>query len=129
MASTPGLFTEWPWKRLGNFKVGILIHSHFLLLLGFDLVSFCCIDVGFIFVKYVLLAPLLVHTVYSTMKKKEKGEDLDLFEISIIPMQILRVIHTQFWITLSRIQTGKSTNNRIVSKSLEFEQVDRERNW
>jgi hypothetical protein len=21
MATNPGLFTEWPWKRLGSFKV------------------------------------------------------------------------------------------------------------
>jgi hypothetical protein len=21
MATNPGLFTEWPWKKLGNFKV------------------------------------------------------------------------------------------------------------
>jgi hypothetical protein len=29
MATNPGLFTEWPWKKLGNFKVE-LPHLHIL---------------------------------------------------------------------------------------------------
>jgi len=28
MATNPGLFTEWPWKKLGNFKVAPRPHLH-----------------------------------------------------------------------------------------------------
>ncbi|KAF3627517.1 Protein ECERIFERUM 1 [Capsicum annuum] len=53
MASKPGILSEWPWTKLGNFKI---------------------------------------------------------------------------WISLSRYRTTKG-NNRIVDRSIEFEQVDREKNW
>ncbi|WKA05181.1 hypothetical protein VitviT2T_023161 [Vitis vinifera] len=38
------------------------------------------------------------------------------------------MLHNQLWISLSRHRTAKG-NNRIVDKGIEFEQVDRERNW
>uniref|UniRef100_A0A7N2LG43 Uncharacterized protein n=1 Tax=Quercus lobata TaxID=97700 RepID=A0A7N2LG43_QUELO len=34
----------------------------------------------------------------------------------------------KIWISISRYQTAKG-KNRIVDKSIEFKQVDRERNW
>ena len=37
-----------------------------------------------------------------------------------------RLIHSQIWISYSRYRTAKL---RIVDKSIEFEQVDRERDW
>ncbi|XP_019187912.1 PREDICTED: protein ECERIFERUM 1-like isoform X2 [Ipomoea nil] len=38
------------------------------------------------------------------------------------------MLHNQLWISLSRYRTAKG-DNRIVDKGIEFEQVDRERNW
>ncbi|TQD94860.1 hypothetical protein C1H46_019560 [Malus baccata] len=38
------------------------------------------------------------------------------------------MIHNQIWITLSRYRTAKG-KGRILDKGLEFDQVDRERNW
>ncbi|ERN18942.1 hypothetical protein AMTR_s00067p00190600 [Amborella trichopoda] len=39
-----------------------------------------------------------------------------------------RLAHNQLWISLSRFQTARS-KHIILSKGLEFQQVDRERNW
>ncbi|CAA6655323.1 unnamed protein product [Spirodela intermedia] len=44
------------------------------------------------------------------------------------PMQLLRVVLDLLWISWARFQTARS-KHRIVHKSIEFEQVDRERNW
>lgn len=41
---------------------------------------------------------------------------------------MVRMLHDQVWITLSRHRTAKG-KNRIVDKGIEFEQVDRESNW
>ncbi|KAK1559700.1 hypothetical protein Q3G72_017417 [Acer saccharum] len=38
------------------------------------------------------------------------------------------MLHNQIWISLYRYRTAKG-NNRIVDKPIDFEQVDRERNW
>ncbi|KAL8119404.1 hypothetical protein AgCh_016793 [Apium graveolens] len=46
----------------------------------------------------------------------------------IFPFLLWRMLHNQIWISLSRYRTAKG-NNRIVDKTIEFEQVDRERNW
>lgn len=97
MASNPGLFTDWPWKKLGSFK-------------------------------WVVLAPWIAHSVYTNIRRKEEGRGMDLLNIAVLPIQILRIIHTQAWISFSRFMTCNS-KNKIVNKSLEFEQVDRERNW
>nr|DAD18695.1 TPA_asm: hypothetical protein HUJ06_020158 [Nelumbo nucifera] len=42
----------------------------------------------------------------------------------VLPTILWRVFHSQFWISLARYQTAKSKHIGI-----EFEQVDRERNW
>nr|CAD1836098.1 unnamed protein product [Ananas comosus var. bracteatus] len=47
---------------------------------------------------------------------------------AIFPSLLLRMIHNQIWITLSRFQNARS-KHQIVDRSIEFEQVDRERNW
>ncbi|GAB2290222.1 Very-long-chain aldehyde decarbonylase cer1 [Dionaea muscipula] len=75
--------------------------------------------------KHVLLAPCVIHSVHELARK---GGDGDLTILSIFLLFIWRVIHAQIWISLSRYQTAKG-KNRIIDKSLEFEQVDRERNW
>ncbi|CAL9132770.1 unnamed protein product [Musa acuminata var. zebrina] len=95
MASRPGLFTEWPWQRLGNFK-------------------------------YLVLAPWSLHSLYLALSKERK--ELDLTYLIILPSLLLRMLHNQVWISLARFQNARS-KNRIVDKSIEFEQVDRERNW
>uniref|UniRef100_M8BM92 aldehyde oxygenase (deformylating) n=1 Tax=Aegilops tauschii TaxID=37682 RepID=M8BM92_AEGTA len=45
-----------------------------------------------------------------------------------VPTMLLRLLHTQLWISVSRHQTA-SSKHRIVGKSIDFDQVDRERNW
>lgn len=40
----------------------------------------------------------------------------------------MRMIHHQMWISVSRYRTAKG-DNRILDRSIEFDQVDRERNW
>ncbi|CAI9765112.1 unnamed protein product [Fraxinus pennsylvanica] len=95
MATTPGFLTDWPWKKLGNFK-------------------------------YVILSPWAIHTIYR-LATKEKSE-IDYLNILIIPFLLWRALHNQVWISFSRHRTAKG-NNRIVDKSIEFEQVDRETNW
>ncbi|XP_077250811.1 very-long-chain aldehyde decarbonylase GL1-5-like [Tasmannia lanceolata] len=95
MASKPGLLTEWPWQKLGNFK-------------------------------YVLWAPWVVQSTYSFLTEGEGERDLSNF--LIFPFLLSRWAHNQIWISLSRFQTGRS-KHKIVHKGIEFEQVDRERNW
>lgn len=58
-------------------------------------------------------------------KEKSKQDVTNLF---ILPFMLTRMIHNQMWISLSRFQTSRS-KHRIVDKGIEFEQVDRERNW
>ncbi|KAL0339158.1 UNVERIFIED_CONTAM: Very-long-chain aldehyde decarbonylase CER1 [Sesamum angustifolium] len=76
--------------------------------------------------QYVVLAPWVVHSTYSYMTKDESERDLSYF--LILPLLLSRMVHNQIWISLSRYRTAKG-DNRIVDKSIEFEQVDRERNW
>lgn len=76
--------------------------------------------------KYLVVAPWAMHETYSFMVKDKNERDLSHF--LIFPYLLLRMLHNQIWITLSRYRTAKG-NNRIVDKTIEFEQVDRERNW
>ncbi|XP_031277539.1 very-long-chain aldehyde decarbonylase CER1-like [Pistacia vera] len=76
--------------------------------------------------KYLVLGPWVIQGIYSYMVKDEKEKDLSNF--LVFPFLIWRAIHNQIWISLSRYRTAKGTN-RIVDKAIEFEQVDRERNW
>ncbi|KAI3439200.1 PPM-type phosphatase domain-containing protein [Psidium guajava] len=95
MAYKPGLFTNWPWKPLGNFK-------------------------------YLVLAPWVVHSGYIFVKSNGRERDVSTF--LIFPFLLWRMLHNQIWITLSRHRDARG-NGRIVDKGIEFEQVDRERNW
>ncbi|XP_075517585.1 very-long-chain aldehyde decarbonylase CER1-like isoform X2 [Primulina tabacum] len=76
--------------------------------------------------KYVVLAPWAIHSTYSYLVKDTTQRDLSNF--LIFPMLLSRMLHNQIWISVSRYRTAKG-NNRIVDKSIEFEQVDRETNW
>ncbi|KAM5554428.1 very-long-chain aldehyde decarbonylase CER1 [Rosa sericea] len=75
--------------------------------------------------KYVVLAPWVIHSTYSFMFGEE---GTDLFYILVFPLLLWRMLHNQIWISLSRYQTAKGTGT-IIDKGLEFEQVDRERDW
>ncbi|KAK9273225.1 hypothetical protein L1049_018032 [Liquidambar formosana] len=76
--------------------------------------------------KYLLLAPFAFRCTYLFLFGDESQRDFSTF--LIFPYLLLRMVHNSIWISLSRHRTGKG-NNRIVDKGLEFDQVDRERNW
>ncbi|GER34931.1 fatty acid hydroxylase superfamily [Striga asiatica] len=76
--------------------------------------------------KYAVLAPWAVHATYTYMVKD--GAERDLSHVIIFPFLLTRMLHNQIWISYSRYRTAKGAN-RIVDKNIEFEQVDRERNW
>ncbi|KAM7277355.1 hypothetical protein ACFE04_019221 [Oxalis oulophora] len=76
--------------------------------------------------KYLVLAPWVVHSIYSYTTKPKYERDLTNF--LTFPIILWRMLHNQIWITLSRYRTAKG-NNRIVDKGIEFEQVDRESTW
>ncbi|EEF35903.1 very-long-chain aldehyde decarbonylase CER1 [Ricinus communis] len=74
--------------------------------------------------KHVVLAPWVINHIYSIVVKGEKENPSYL----IFPFLLWRMVHNQLWISLSRYRTAKG-NNRIIDKGIEFDQVDRERNW
>ncbi|GMJ14504.1 ECERIFERUM 22, ECERIFERUM 1 [Hibiscus trionum] len=76
--------------------------------------------------KYIILGPWITESIYSILVKDAK--DFDLFNLTILPLMLWRALHGQLWISLSRYRAAKGTN-RIVDKAIEFDQVDRERNW
>ncbi|KAF5186242.1 Very-long-chain aldehyde decarbonylase gl1-5 [Thalictrum thalictroides] len=61
------------------------------------------------------------------MATKDKSE-WDYTNILIPLLIVTRFAHDQMWISFSRYQTARG-KNRIVDKSIEFEQVDRESTW
>ncbi|KAK7386203.1 hypothetical protein VNO78_26245 [Psophocarpus tetragonolobus] len=76
--------------------------------------------------KYLILAPSVIHSFYS-MFVKDKSER-DIINFLIFPFLLSRMLHNQLWITVSRYRNAKG-NTKIVNKGIEFDQVDRERNW
>ncbi|KAH0733722.1 hypothetical protein KY285_009429 [Solanum tuberosum] len=72
--------------------------------------------------KYLVLVPFVGHSIYSFLREGDIGY------IAILPFLLFRFIHNQIWISLSRHRTAKG-NNRIVDRSIEFDQVDRENSW
>ncbi|XP_062098062.1 very-long-chain aldehyde decarbonylase CER1-like [Humulus lupulus] len=77
--------------------------------------------------KYLILAPWAIRSTYMYVTKEDPRER-DLSTFLIFPFLLSRMLHNQIWISLSRYRLAKG-KNRIVDKSLEFDQVDRERNW
>ncbi|GMJ09466.1 ECERIFERUM 22, ECERIFERUM 1 [Hibiscus trionum] len=73
--------------------------------------------------KYIILAPMITETIYSFAVKER-----DVSALALFPFMLWRMVHNQIWISLSRYRTAKGSN-RIVDKGIEFDQVDRERNW
>ncbi|KAI3957119.1 hypothetical protein MKW92_048969 [Papaver armeniacum] len=78
--------------------------------------------------KYIVLAPWVAHSVYSFVTSKDEIWERDFTSLLVLPYLLWRWIHGQIWITLARFQTARS-KHRILDKGIEFEQVDRERNW
>ncbi|XP_047329766.1 very-long-chain aldehyde decarbonylase CER1-like [Impatiens glandulifera] len=76
--------------------------------------------------KYVILAPFVVHSFYSFFVTNK--ETRDMTNLLIFPFLLSRIIHNLIWISFSRHRTAKATN-RILHRSIEFDQVDRESNW
>ncbi|XP_039049299.1 very-long-chain aldehyde decarbonylase CER1-like [Hibiscus syriacus] len=72
--------------------------------------------------KYKVLCPWIAGSMYSIMVK-----EWDVVNM-ILPLMLGRALQNQLWITLSRYRTAIGTN-RILDKSIEFDQVDRESNW
>ncbi|PHU30980.1 Protein ECERIFERUM 1 [Capsicum chinense] len=77
--------------------------------------------------KYLLLAPFAGHSIYSFFMGKDESRR-DISYIFILVYLLMRMVHHQMWISLSRYRTAKG-DNRILDRSIEFDQVDRERNW
>ncbi|OMO62124.1 Fatty acid hydroxylase [Corchorus capsularis] len=75
--------------------------------------------------KHIILVPWISESIYWFVVDKER---CDLTRLSILPLMLWRMVHNQVWISLSRYRTAKGAN-RIVDKGIEFDQVDRERNW
>ncbi|XP_073269725.1 very-long-chain aldehyde decarbonylase CER1-like isoform X2 [Primulina huaijiensis] len=76
--------------------------------------------------KYMLLAPWGMQSIYSVATKGKN--EWDYTNLIVIPLLVWRAFHNQLWISFSRHRTAKG-NNRILDRSIEFEQVDRETNW
>lgn len=76
--------------------------------------------------QYVVLAPGFIYSIYQYIVRDEAERDTS--SLVVIPLLLWRMIHNQIWISISRHRTAKG-NARIVDKGLEFDQVDRERNW
>nr|CAB3448306.1 unnamed protein product [Digitaria exilis] len=76
--------------------------------------------------KYALVVPWAVRSTYKFVTSR--SEERDLLSFAVLPVLLLRLLYSQLWISVSRHQTARS-KHRIVSKSLDFNQVDRERNW
>ncbi|XP_055815075.1 very-long-chain aldehyde decarbonylase CER1-like [Solanum dulcamara] len=77
--------------------------------------------------KYLVLAPFACHSIYTFFMSKDESQT-DTFYILILPFTLSRMVHYQLWISISRYRTAKG-NHRIIDKSIEFDQVDRESNW
>ena len=68
----------------------------------------------------------MVHSCYLVATKGWREADLGC--LAILPFMLLRMLHHQAWITVSRLQNARG-KNQIVDRGIEFDQVDRERNW
>ncbi|KAL8260470.1 hypothetical protein R6Q59_028423 [Mikania micrantha] len=76
--------------------------------------------------KYVILAPCVVKSIYDFVTTDINTRDLTA--MLFLPGLLARMLHNQIWISVSRYKTAKG-QNQIVDKTIELEQVDRERDW
>uniref|UniRef100_A0A0D3FXV8 Very-long-chain aldehyde decarbonylase CER1-like C-terminal domain-containing protein n=1 Tax=Oryza barthii TaxID=65489 RepID=A0A0D3FXV8_9ORYZ len=70
--------------------------------------------------KYLVLAPVAMHTAHRLATKG--WGDFDPAYTFMLPTLLLRMIHNQIWISLSRYQTARR-KHLIVDRSLDFEQI------
>lgn len=75
--------------------------------------------------KYFLLAPLVIRAIHTNFLG---GQEADNFSLGILIFVAVRYLHNQLWISISRYQNARS-KHQIQSKSIQFEQVDREGTW
>ncbi|KAI4302857.1 hypothetical protein MLD38_038556 [Melastoma candidum] len=75
--------------------------------------------------KYLILAPWAFRSAYTFLAKDESA---GLVAFLTLPFLLLRMLHNQVWISLSRYRTAKG-GKRIVDRGIDFDQVDRERGW
>ncbi|XP_045793965.1 very-long-chain aldehyde decarbonylase CER1-like [Trifolium pratense] len=73
--------------------------------------------------KFMILSPWIAHSIYSFI-----WVERDPVYYLIFPFILVRMLHNQIWISISRYQTAKG-KGKIVDKDLNFQQVDREINW
>jgi len=80
-------------------------------------------------VQYAVVAPWAARSTYRFLTASGSDDQRrDLLGFAVLPVLLLRLLYSQVWISVSRHQTARS-KHRIVSKSLDFEQVDRKRSW
>lgn len=75
--------------------------------------------------QYIIVAPFVVHSIYLFVVG---AEERNVTYLLVMIFMLWRMLHNQLWISYSRYRTAKG-NNLIVDRSIDFEQVDRERNW
>ncbi|XP_057841275.1 very-long-chain aldehyde decarbonylase GL1-4 isoform X2 [Cryptomeria japonica] len=75
--------------------------------------------------KYLLLSPLVIKAVHTNFLGGQEADNISLVLLLLVATQYL---HNQLWISVSRYQNARS-KHQIQSKSIHFEQVDRERTW
>ena len=79
--------------------------------------------------QYAVVAPWAARSTYRFLTASGSDDQRrDLLGFAVLPVLLLRLLYSQVWISVSRHQTARS-KHRIVSKSLDFEQVDRKRSW
>uniref|UniRef100_A0A0D3B5G6 Fatty acid hydroxylase domain-containing protein n=1 Tax=Brassica oleracea var. oleracea TaxID=109376 RepID=A0A0D3B5G6_BRAOL len=128
MASRPGLLTEWPWTPLGSFKYLVLAP-----LVIDSIYSYATMrDVDKLLILVVMVGRV-VHTNASTLVegiKSVRGENPMSWQGRTTTADLLYRWSSscQMWISFARYKIAKGTK-RIVNKSIEFDQVDRERTW
>eukprot|EP00252_Welwitschia_mirabilis_P006879 TRINITY_DN17805_c0_g3_i1.p1 TRINITY_DN17805_c0_g3~~TRINITY_DN17805_c0_g3_i1.p1 ORF type:complete len:410 (+),score=-13.52 TRINITY_DN17805_c0_g3_i1:164-1393(+) len=75
--------------------------------------------------KYLLLTPIVAEVLRKSVDGQLKWTDASLLNLAAF---LLRCIHNQIWISVSRHQNARS-RHQIQAKSIKFEQVDRESTW
>ncbi|EPS65064.1 hypothetical protein M569_09713, partial [Genlisea aurea] len=76
--------------------------------------------------KYLVMAPGALQTIFALAT--QPTHQWDYTNLLTIPFLLSRAIHNQIWISYSRYRTATG-RARILDRSIEFDQIDRESNW
>ncbi|KAH6836349.1 Fatty acid hydroxylase superfamily [Perilla frutescens var. hirtella] len=76
----------------------------------------------------IILGPWAMQSIYYYSLARKGSDERDYFNLLIIPFLVSRALHNQIWISISRYITAKGTK-RILDRTIEFQQLDRETNW